>query len=128
MIISIAPFSEYERQKEWGVSNYLNLMDRLSSHDINLLGSENEDYALVTDTKFNDYRGKLTIAQSSRIIYSSDLFIGNDGGLYHIASMLGVETIVIFMMPDHMARVAYFNKPNVRVMYKPTVEEVLLCL
>jgi ADP-heptose:LPS heptosyltransferase len=58
----------------------------------------------------------------------NDLFIGNDGGLYHIAAYLGIRTIVIFMLPDNIFRVGHFNKPNVKIMWRPTVDEVINCI
>jgi len=113
MKISIAPFCQYERVKEW--PDYPGLMN-LTDHKYYILGSYEETGI------------KRTLKESIEIIKSCDLFIGNDGGLYHIAVKLGIRVIVIFMKPENIFRVGHFNKPNVKIMWKPTLPELISCI
>jgi len=111
-MITIAPFSQYEAAKEWPY--YKELIDILTDReDIAILGSEEE------------LGWKIPLCESIETIKKSRLFIGNDGGLYHIASKLGVKTIVIFMKHEHFFRCADLNKPNVKVLWRPTIDEVM---
>jgi heptosyltransferase-2 len=43
-----------------------------------------------------DAIGKTTISQAAAIIHLSDLFIGNDSGPLHIASVLKIPSVAIF--------------------------------
>jgi len=120
MRIFLAPNSEYDRSKEYPY--YQELINKLSAHKVTLFGSLKE-----RDKKyFNcfDLRGSM-LSSAIHELKRSDVFIGNDGGLYHIAANLGIKTIVIFMKPDNFFRVAHLNKPNVKVLYKPTVNQIL---
>ena len=92
------------------------MLMKLTDHEFTILGSE-EETGIARDFK-----------DVTRIICLSDLFIGNDGGLYHIAAHLGIRTIVIFMLPENIFRVGHFNKPNVKIMWKPTINEVINCI
>jgi ADP-heptose:LPS heptosyltransferase len=122
MNVSILPFSEFGRDREW--KGYPELINSLCGHNISILGSQNE-LGDLNCPDVTDYRGKLSLKETVKVIKDSDLFIGNDGGLYHIATYLGVRTIVIFIRYNTIFRMAHFNKPNVRVLWRPSVEEVI---
>lgn len=109
MKIVVAPYSEYDRKKEWPY--YAELIKTLNN--VTVLGSEKE-------TGVN-----IPFCESIETIKNCDLFIGNDGGLYHIASYLGKRTIVIFMRHENIFRVGHFNLPNVKLMWRPTLDEVI---
>jgi ADP-heptose:LPS heptosyltransferase len=119
MKIFLAPNSEYDIEKEYPY--YQELINKLSAHKVTLFGSVKENKRFVNCF---DLRGCL-LQSAIHELSKSDLFIGNDGGLYHIAANLGIKTIVIFMKPDNFFRVAHLNKPNVKVLYRPTVNEIL---
>jgi ADP-heptose:LPS heptosyltransferase len=118
----IAPFCEFDQEKEWGL--YSELIKAIND-DIVILGSFNEYKRLFILNGAIDLRGRLSVSDSIKTIKNANLFIGNDGGLYHIASYLGIKTIVIFMKPDNFFRVAHLNKPNVKVLWRPTLTEVI---
>lgn len=109
MKIVLAPYSEFDRGKEWPF--YKELISNIG--DVAILGSEKETGI------------RMPISKSIEIIKNCDLFIGNDGGLYHIASYLKKSVIVIFMKHENTFRVGHFNLPNVKILWRPTVDEVL---
>ena len=43
-----------------------------------------------------DLRGQTTLTQVAAVLSKADLFVGNDSGLGHIASGVGVRTITLF--------------------------------
>lgn len=47
-----------------------------------------------------NYIGKLSLSDTAALIHQSGMFIGNDGGLSHVAAALGKKTFVIFGPTD----------------------------
>lgn len=106
--IVIAPVASFE-PKRWPMSSFkavskLILEDsELKEYGIALVAGPNDDYA----DEFNDLvekypertinlKGKTNLAESSRMIRYSELVLGNDTGMGHIAESYGVPIISIF--------------------------------
>ena len=51
---------------------------------------------IKTNNKIFNLAGELTLLQSAALIDRSDLFVGNDGGLLHIAVALGKKTVSFY--------------------------------
>ena len=66
--------------------------------------------------------GKTTLTQSAAIIDSADLFIGNDGGLLHIASALKRKTISFFGPVDPKAYGPYPPDENRHIVLRKNFE------
>ena len=47
-----------------------------------------------------NYIGKLSLADTAALISQSGAFVGNDGGLAHVAAGVGVKTVIIFGPTD----------------------------
>lgn len=89
--------------KIWPTKKYLKLSKYLKDKFdlVVLLGSSNDikfSKLFVSEANINtiDFCGKLSLVQSAAVIKFSDYFIGNDSGLGHIASALGVPSFTIF--------------------------------
>lgn len=48
------------------------------------------------------YTGKLSIAMTAGVMRQAELFIGSDSGLAHLATGLGLPTVVLFGPSDHL--------------------------
>ena len=81
------------QSKGWGY------FDRLAKyfHHVYLVGAES-DFLPPFDWPDNttDLIGKISFQKTISLIARSRLFVGNDGGLAHIAAVLGIPTFIIF--------------------------------
>jgi len=85
--------NEHSRRKMW--PHWSGLLPKLGN--VVLLGEEDDFVPNITPTKnTRDYRGQLSLEMSKQFIIRSKIFIGNDGGLAHIAAALGTKTYIIF--------------------------------
>ncbi|MBP7792710.1 MAG: lipopolysaccharide heptosyltransferase II [Candidatus Goldbacteria bacterium] len=99
--VVIAPFVQYGPAKMWNIDKYDVLIDRLKQKIRNvkifIIGTEEDKkYDLKNDYKITDLRGRTTIRQIIHVIKNSDLFIGNDSGMMHIADAFNKRSVVIF--------------------------------
>lgn len=95
--------------KRWPLESFAKLMDQISNvygiANIVLLGSSGEK-ALAqklkkkTKTSFVDLVGELDLMTSAAMIEKSKLFVGNDGGLVHIAHALGTPVVAFYGPAD----------------------------
>ena len=89
--------------KCWHIDNFLNVANKLLSQGtkvIFLLGpAELEKFDAVKIRKLKSAANclkELPISQVLRLLCCTDVFIGNDSGITHLAAMLGVRTIALF--------------------------------
>ncbi|MCX6159465.1 MAG: glycosyltransferase family 9 protein [Ignavibacteriae bacterium] len=117
--ITISPYSS-NKIKDWNVDNYLKL--------INEIGKEYKVYIICSPSQrsraVKDFRNatNLTIRDCKLsdvvdLIINSKLFIGNDSGLTHLATKLGVQTVAIigggmygryFPLPNRYCKINYY--------------------
>ncbi len=109
-IIAVHPGSG-GRKKCWPVENYLELMSRLSSsgeYDFRiLLGPAEDDRTFRKIAEWTCQRGDALqvvrnrpISHVAAVLKSSALFVGNDSGITHLASAVGVPTVAVFGPTD----------------------------
>jgi Glycosyltransferase family 9 (heptosyltransferase) len=79
------------------------VLDSIEDVKIFLLGSDNglADATALTKRFLNSGRvfnlvGTLSIDESCRVLRKADLYVGADGGLWHMASGCGIPTIALF--------------------------------
>ena len=69
-----------------------------------------------------DLRGQTTLGQSAALINKANLFIGNDGGLLHMAVALKKKTISFFGPVDPRVYGAYPQDENRHIVLRKTLE------
>ncbi|NWF52284.1 MAG: glycosyltransferase family 9 protein [Nitrospirae bacterium] len=106
-IVAISPFvTNHPELFEWPLENFIELSKHLISKrnaSVILLGSK-KDYKMSCsfeeklDEKkyFINLVGKTDLLKVCALIKSSDIFIGNDSGLLHIANIFEIPSIGIF--------------------------------
>jgi len=75
------------------------LLDRYENVEVVLVGTVDDDGAVVKAQMRNkaiDLIGKTTLPELAGILQKSDLFIGADSGVMHLAAAVGTPTIAIF--------------------------------
>lgn len=89
--------------KIWPLKNFLDLMIMLKNHfhHVVLVGDNKDNikakYILKNyPFKISNFCGKLTLIETAAVIQKSNLFIGNDSGLGHIASAVNTKSLTIF--------------------------------
>lgn len=96
--------------KRWSPEKFSLLSTRLSAlwgmEGIAILGSSEEAmlagrFLQACSVPAVDLTGKLTLGETAALIRRSRLFLGNDGGLLHVAKSVGVPTASIFGPVDH---------------------------
>ncbi|MCK9424621.1 MAG: hypothetical protein M0Q21_01125 [Ignavibacteriaceae bacterium] len=95
--ICIAPFSS-DNQRNWSIVNYLTLVQELSiDFNIVLLGNKIDSLhnQFCENSHIFNLIGKTTLSELPGIIKNSQLFIGNDSGLTHLANVLEIPLIAI---------------------------------
>lgn len=111
IIISLAPGAS-KKKKRWNTEYYISLINKISktygdNATFLLLGSEDEKNlgsqikSGVNNSNLINLIGDTTLHQVSNVIMNSNLFIGNDTGLMHIAAALDVPVVSIFCHPKN---------------------------
>lgn len=101
--VALCPTSGHSVLKQWGVERFAELSFRLISMGITvvLIGS-GVDIHLgdiiqeVCGGKCSNFIGKTTPTQMAALLGRCSVFVGNDAGPMHVASVLGVPTVGIF--------------------------------
>ncbi len=97
--IAIHPFSRI-KLKNWEPSKWIEVIKYLTEKGFNivLLGAK-KDYTqsneLVISDKIHNLCGKTTFEETISIIHSSEIFMGIDSGLIHIAAVLNKKSILL---------------------------------
>lgn len=99
IFIAVAPLASHN-YKSWPVKNYYDLCARISSYFCIVLLGTKEQYPLLEEIKSGNDRiintaGKFNVSELPGIIMGSQLFIGNDSGLTHMALQLKKKMIGI---------------------------------
>lgn len=90
---TMAPFSSI-KEKSWPLKKFRELAEKLSDHQIILLGSQSQ--RRYCEKEFSGMKnvdnscGKYKLNEVASVIYDSTFHIGNDSGLTHVALKLGV--------------------------------------
>jgi heptosyltransferase-2/heptosyltransferase-3 len=105
--------------KNWGTERFIELGKRLAqeySAEITLLGDASERELLEQMAKEINGNGTVqarvstprpgdhsteSLAETCRVLLASDVFVGNESGVGHIAMALGVRAVRIFGMTDY---------------------------
>ncbi|MEM2174186.1 MAG: glycosyltransferase family 9 protein [Candidatus Micrarchaeia archaeon] len=115
--------------KRWDAEKYSELIKRLKMQynflNFYLVGGKTEDDLVSSSAVYNlsssltrqNFCGQLNLIETSFIIKKAKLFIGNDGGLAHISSALGVKTIVIENAQNYPGH-WWDNSPNTIIVRK----------
>lgn len=88
--------------KKWGVSNYLDLANRLGNKCLILFIGGHKEYEEIKITcpellkSDSCFVNKTTIKETMALLSCCDLVIGGDTGMIHAADALNVPTIVIY--------------------------------
>ncbi|HWT79987.1 MAG TPA: glycosyltransferase family 9 protein [Candidatus Acidoferrum sp.] len=105
LLVAVSPGTGWQPEfRSWPVSRYVDLVRALvhrSGTKVLLLGGRDQADASVHFAVANDGRvinaiGQTSIARTAGLIRRSDLFIGNDSGLLHLAMGLKIPAIGIF--------------------------------
>lgn len=126
LLISINPFSG-RAVKNWPVERFI-LLVRWLCEDMGvcvaLLGARSDaaDVEAITNAcqsaNLRSLIGGTSLPEAMSIVAASDLYIGNDTGLTHLAARLNVPTIAIYSGVDPTAKFAPYG-PNVTVIKAP---------
>jgi len=106
--VVFAPVASFD-PKRWPIENFFELAKKVLSSEslkkisIIVLAGPHDDYCQIFNTlevqypnRFKNLQGETKLSETSRVIRHSQLVIGNDTGLGHIAESFGVNTITIF--------------------------------
>lgn len=95
-IIGIAP-EAFHKTKRWLQERFDELINRLISdgYEVRIFGSDSTTLE-NTNSKAENYCGKLSLMETAEKISECDYFISNDTGLMHIASACQIPILAIF--------------------------------
>jgi len=124
-LLALAPFAS-NKFKMWPLKNFRNLMEKLYSIDnikVVVLGDSTEkkniDFLIsgLSRSKFINVSGKFDLPGCASIIKRSNLFIGNDSGLLHIAKATKTPCIGIIGGGSYNIFHPYNNQGNDRILF-----------
>lgn len=106
--IAICPSSGHSELKQWGADRFAEVAGTLTSagYPIVLLGGKNDVElgarieSAVTGTCIN-LTGKTSLPEVLAILNRCRVFLGNDAGLIHLASALGIPAVGVFGSSCH---------------------------
>lgn len=98
--VTIAPFAQFGRAKEWGEHNYLELSRLLEPQGIHtiVLGSKGDisRSSIFEGKLIVNLAGKTSLWEAASLAKGALAFVGGDSGLTHLASLCGARTVAIF--------------------------------
>lgn len=103
-VLGVAPGSG-AREKNWPFDFYLEVMDwwneRFAGESVVILGPVEEERGLAGAPRegIHFVRG-LDLAKLAALLRRCDLYLGNDSGVTHLASALGVKSVALFGPSD----------------------------
>ena len=103
-IILVAPIATTEH-KQWPLENYVQLLKNLTrndgSHPFVIIGTP--DHFDIVNQLFQNVEfdiqnlcGKLSIQELAALLSVAKGYIGNDGGMSHLASLVGCPSVIVF--------------------------------
>jgi heptosyltransferase-2 len=127
-IVSISPTVANYPEFGWPLENFIKFskyLIRNKNASIILLGSEKDsemsyffEERVEEKIYFKNLVGKTDLLNACALIKSSDLFVGNDSGLLHIANALGIPSVGIFGPSSPEQDVSFMNKNVVIIKHK----------
>lgn len=113
--------------KRWGVANFAEfskyLLAKSGARRIVLLGSAGEKELaaefLKSSVAAEDWTGKLSITETAWVIKKSRFFVGNDGGLLHLARAVFKPVIGVYGPADPQVYGPYPQGCDSAVIYQP---------
>jgi len=125
LVIAMAPFAA-QMWRTWGLERFWEIaryfINNIPHCIILVLGSATDRVYLQSaplpqHPSVIDLIGKLTILETAAAIKKSDIFLGNDSGLGHVASAVGTKTLILGY---YITRVWSPMAPHVRTIIKDT--------
>ncbi len=88
--------------KRWDLENFLKVAENLSSKaTVYCIGSKNEATEIkMPNDRIINLTGKLSLGELCALMSKVNLFIGNDSGPMHLASLFNIPTIALFGSAD----------------------------
>lgn len=128
-VFTISPFvTNHPELFEWPIENFIEISKHLINNrnaSVILLASERNyemscffEDKLGEKTHFLNLTGKTDLLKACAFIKSSDIFIGNDSGLLHIANILGVPSVGIFGPSSAEQVLSSINKKTIIINHK----------
>ncbi|MGB9892967.1 MAG: lipopolysaccharide heptosyltransferase II [Candidatus Saccharicenans sp.] len=106
-IIALKPGSSYGLSRIWPLSYQLELIKKLlsNSFQVILIGSEasqesSRQLRAQLDGRIADLCGCLSLEKLPGLMVRCQLYIGNDGGLIHLANFLGIPVVGLYGPSD----------------------------
>ncbi len=132
-LVIINPGAGDEADKvRWPIERYVLLGNRIIRHHkakILLVGlasdlTTNRDVAGMIAGDVANWAGKLKLSEIGALAELADLYIGNDGGITHIAAAMGCPTIALFGPTDPSETAPYGSEEEqVHVLWKQSEEK-----
>ena len=120
-VISLAPQTS-RSIKDWNYENFVELVgqiiEKFNAIVILLGDKKNDTYIIKSNSNIIDLKGATTLEEAASIIAISDLFIGNDSGLFHLAKTNGIPRIGLIGGGAVNVVFPYGNTENEILLYK----------
>ncbi len=99
-----------QQYKNWGAENFQKIVNHLHrEYNFIQIGSPH-DVKLKNTT---DMRGKVGFRKIAAILYNSDLFCGNIGGLMHLAKFVNCDSVIAYSNGEPLFYDSYINNTNI---------------
>jgi ADP-heptose:LPS heptosyltransferase len=97
-LVVVHPFSGFfaARTKQWHFSNWKSFLDLIPNAIETMRFSNPDDPATPTERPFHRDIQTADIRLQAALLESADAFVGQESGLAHLATALGVPAVVIF--------------------------------
>ena len=99
--IFISPFVKYGPAKMWDIRKFNELIEvlkeKIKNSRIYIIGTRQDlEYKFNLSKNVIDLRGKTTLKEIIYLIKNTNLFIGNDSGIMHIADAFEIPSLIVF--------------------------------
>lgn len=85
-----------DTNREWLYEKWRKLISEIIKiHNLEIVQIGLTDYLKISDPKFSDLTGKLSLIETAEVIKNCSLFIGIDSGPAHMANAFGVKSVIL---------------------------------
>lgn len=120
--------SAYAQKRRWSSDKFLKLAEALVKNynvDVCIYGAESNLDKENKNSRIAIYSGKSNFTQLDNDLRSSDIYIGNDTGFYHIAISYNKKCIVISNGNSLKTFLVYPENENINYVFPDSVSKVI---
>ncbi|MGA1867801.1 MAG: glycosyltransferase family 9 protein [bacterium] len=133
-LVIVLPGSGSQHYKRWSFLNFITVIKHILNnynYDIALLGGNGEyddsliPHDLKAHKRFHNIGSELSVSEIIGLLLKTDMVVGNDNGLLHLAEFLEIPTIGIYTTNWGRLSAKYLNVKSTHIVLPKNREDII---